>query len=563
LPYNPDSFVILIYPVEEMEPLDIVVSQMQELWYDIQFKTSDRFIFVVTGYFVEMDIFQSIIHYLWLQFKISNLVIMITRPDSQGCDVNEDMYGSVNTTNIDIFSWFPYKGDDCADNFDVVLMDQCGCENIDTDLHNVSLFTNKIPNKFAGCPATAYLEDVAPYVMLTDNFTDLDGRTVLRFSGIVVKYLSLVTEALNLRLKYCAPQEDCGDEYSEPSIIVFVGFNVLTKRNFNQRGITIPYIFDTVKWFVPCAKPALRMDKIMNLFSSSIWITMLLVILLIALVFWSSVRLLLGAVLKESYGYRTVVHCLYNVWCVFMGVSVPEMPKTWRVRALFVLFVWYTFAMSTIFGSFFTSFLVSPGYVPRISTLNDLNQSDLKHGMNKFVYNHLSDVNYMDNVSLKLDVLYCADPDACMERTFTQSDTTFVATTFMAQYVASKVGKTTGKILVCSLDEYVFSSNAVITFNREHPVTERFNTVIRRCIEAGLGDKYWSDLLFNLTLQNMRNSEESDCQNCSVDYFVFSLSHLRVAFIALGFGYVLSVAVFVAELICNWLSKRRTVTVIT
>jgi hypothetical protein len=94
-----------------------------------------------------------------------------------------------------------------------------------------------------------------------------------------------------------------------------------------------------------------------------------------------------------------------------------------------------------------------------------------------------------------------------------------------------------------------------------HPVIDKFNVVIRRCIEAGLGDKYWSDLIFNLTLQSMRNSKESDCQACNDEYFVFSLSHLRVAFIALGFGYVLSVAVFVAELVCNWISKRRTVTV--
>jgi hypothetical protein len=44
-------------------------------------------------------------------------------------------------------------------------------------------------------------------------------------------------------------------------------------------------------------------------------------------------------------------------------------------------------------------------------------------------------------------------------------------------------------------------------------------------------------------------------------YFVFSLTHVRVEFIVLGFGYVLSVAVFVAEFICKWFFKRRTVTV--
>jgi hypothetical protein len=94
-----------------------------------------------------------------------------------------------------------------------------------------------------------------------------------------------------------------------------------------------------------------------------------------------------------------------------------------------------------------------------------------------------------------------------------------------------------------------------------HPVIESFNVAIRHCFEAGLGDKYWSDLQFNLTLQNMRESEETDCQTCSDMYFVFALTHLRVAFVVLGFGHVLSVAVFVAELICKWLSKRWKVTV--
>jgi hypothetical protein len=59
----------------------------------------------------------------------------------------------------------------------------------------------------------------------------------------------------------------------------------------------------------------------------------------------------------------------------------------------------------------------------------------------------------------------------------------------------------------------------------------------------------------------MRKLEETNCQACSDMYFVFSLTHLRVAIIVLGFGYVLSVSVFVAELICKSLSKRRAVTV--
>jgi hypothetical protein len=216
--------------------------------------------------------------------------------------------------------------------------------------------------------------------------------------------------------------------------------------------------------------------------------------------------------------------------------------------------------MSTIFQSFFISFIVSPGYDHRISSLDDLNNSGLKYGSYIYGDEYLRHAGYVEHDSLNLDRYECANPEKCMERVFTESDTTFMSTTFHAQYVASRIGKTPDKNLLCSLDENIFSSMFVMNFQKGHPVIDSFNIVIRRCIETGLGVKYWSELYFNLTLQNMRNHEDSNCQACSDMYFVFSLAHLRLAFLVLGFGFVLSIAVFVAELICNWLSKRRTVT---
>jgi hypothetical protein len=193
--------------------------------------------------------------------------------------------------------------------------------------------------------------------------------------------------------------------------------------------------------------------------------------------------------------------------------------------------------------------------------LNDLNHSGLKYGSNRFVDQQLRAIEYVEHDSLKLDRFECANAEKCLERVFTESDTTFVATTFRALYIAIHIGKTADKNQLCSLDEYIFPSIFVMYFHQGHPVIDSFNIVIRRCIEAGLGDKYLSDLHFNQTLQNMRKLEEFNCQACNDNYFVFSLTHLRVAFIVLGFGYVLSVAVFVAELICKWLSKRWTLTV--
>jgi hypothetical protein len=150
-----------------------------------------------------------------------------------------------------------------------------------------------------------------------------------------------------------------------------------------------------------------------------------------------------------------------------MGVPVPAMPRIYRARALFMLFVWYSFAMSTIFQSYFVSFLVSPGYVPRISSLNDLNHSGFKYASNIHVDQDLRDIEYVEHDRLKLDRFECADFKKCMERVFTESDTTFVATTFQAQYVASRNGKTSDKKQLCSLDENIYPSIFVTFFTKD------------------------------------------------------------------------------------------------
>jgi hypothetical protein len=304
LPYKPDSYVILTFPVMEIEPLRLLKSQVQALSFYVSFNTHARFIFVVTGSFENKIFFlNSVIQELWYSFTISNLVLMIPGRDSQGCDINEDMYGLVDTRNVVIYSWYPYKGNYCPNNFDAVLMDQCWSETVDTFLHNLSLFPNKIPHKFAGCRSTAHVIVIIPYVIITDNCTDSYGRTVFRFTEIVVKFLSLVAEVLNLSVNYGIIGKTSEDKPYKYPINVYAGSMNRNAFNFRWLDGTILYIFDTFKWLVPCPKSSLRFDRILSLFSSSVWFTMLLVIFLTALVFWSSVKMLLVAVMKEPYGY--------------------------------------------------------------------------------------------------------------------------------------------------------------------------------------------------------------------------------------------------------------------
>ena len=78
--------------------------------------------------------------------------------------------------------------------------------------------------------------------------------------------------------------------------------------------------------------------------------------------------------------YKSLSHCLYNAWTVFIGVSVPQQPTSSSVRVFFFLYVCFCFAISTVFQAFFVSYLVEQKYEGKLETLDDLLDSDLVYG---------------------------------------------------------------------------------------------------------------------------------------------------------------------------------------
>jgi hypothetical protein len=421
---------------------------------------------------------------------------------------------------------------------------------------NEPLFPNKIPNNLLGCPIKVSAVDIAPYVMLTENYTEKGGNTVYKFRGLEIEYLLLVSEALNLTIDYhlFEDKETFGDRVvsglADVSDISDVSIGRMG-RDFNDYAdITIPFIFDAVKLYVPCPKPAIRTDKVMGMFSPSVWFTMAVVIILTTLVFWRTSNGPVCAV-TESHTYRTVLHCAYNVWSAFLGVSVSQMPRTTKLRMLFFIFVCYSFAVNTVFQAIFTTFLVAPGYGRRITSFDELLHSDLMYGRDITMETALEALSINDHKRLTLASFICPNHVTCLQRLFTKGDITTMSLKIDAEYVFSyKVFAQSRNIMLCSVDDIILPMRTVMCLTKGHPLLDRFNAVIRRSMETGLVEKYWSELNFNLQLQNLEKFKDTECELCSNMYFVFSLSHLRAAFIVLGFGYVSSV-VFLLEMCCS------------
>jgi hypothetical protein len=118
-----------------------------------------------------------------------------------------------------------------------------------------------------------------------------------------VKFISLVAEVLNLTLNYRICGESCRVGEYRYTINVIADFRHMNLYSIKSYDTTISYLFDTLIWFVPCPKSALKFDKILSLFNYSVWFTMLLVIFCLLLCF----RVQLNCSLELSLMSHTVI----------------------------------------------------------------------------------------------------------------------------------------------------------------------------------------------------------------------------------------------------------------
>ena len=66
------------------------------------------------------------------------------------------------------------------------------------------------------------------------------------------------------------------------------------------------------------------------------------------------------------------------MWAVSLGVTVTTMPRTPSLRSLFLAWVCFSVAFSTVFQDFLTTFLIDSGYKRPIRNLDELFASGVK-----------------------------------------------------------------------------------------------------------------------------------------------------------------------------------------
>jgi len=223
---------------------------------------------------------------------------------------------------------------------------------------------------------------------MRENYTQNDGRISYKLTGLSVEILKFVCEKMNLKIfhppslnleldSFVKEIADVEGDLSDILTGVLPLIPVIVTSSFDA---TIPYKHVNLMTPIYCPKATLGTEKVLTTFSLSVWLTMGVVLLLTAAVFWCAGNGPYRSVCHETHTYRSLSHCFYNASAVFVGMSVLQQPRTSSLRVFFFLFVCFCIAINIVFQAFFVSYLVEPTYDKKLETLDELLDADVVYG---------------------------------------------------------------------------------------------------------------------------------------------------------------------------------------
>jgi hypothetical protein len=296
---------------------------------------------------------------------------------------------------------------------------------------------------------------------------------------------------------------------------------------------TFPYFSVKLNWYVPCPKSRSRLQRISHIFSPSVWVSIVVVLLLVTVVSWC-----LANQSNDIRSYTTMSSALYNIWAVTVGVSVTSTPRSLRLMFLFVVFVLYCSAISTVFQTFLTSVLVDPGYENHLTSLDEILDSGMEFGFDEYTKIYFSLSSDLRHKEFSERAEKCSNYEVCIDRIRETGNFAAFVPMWFVQYYTNIINDHSS---VCLLNDDGYDLNFITTYvQKDNLFLEFINKYIAIFIESGIIDKFLRNSLF-VPKFTRSNTDATD------EYFVFTLSHLRIAFYILFFGHSLSFLLFLCE----------------
>jgi len=117
------------------------------------------------------------------------------------------------------------------------------------------------------------------------------------------------------------------------------------------------------------------------------------------------------------------------------------MPRSWKVRIFFLIYVCYCFAMSTVFQAFFVSYLVEPGYGEKTASFQELLDSNFNCGFIASVEFGMETMEFSDHLQFPLTRrVDCSIPKTCVMRMISDGDVATMSSSQYVNYIFNELG---------------------------------------------------------------------------------------------------------------------------
>ena len=342
--------------------------------------------FVVAGANNYSMLQQTAIFDYFSQLRIYNCIIVSQLHDVMAIDHSKKK--NVNDVDTDIklgvYTWFPYQSSDrCTEVNDITLLDSWLTSAHSQFTKKTDLFPIKIRNSFNGCPMKAVVRD--GNASLTTSYRIVNVSSESDIKGMEMDLLRIILKQMNMTFVYVpTPKGFELDEGSVNNLVsamnakeAYIALGAVEKNllYYTPFDFTNSYVTSRIRWYVPCPVKYPRWSSFFRILSGELWI-----VLIISIVFTAISTTLCGkySCTSEWQGYKTMTSSLTKVWAVILGVAVSTMPRTPSLRSLFLAWVCFSLAFSTVIQAFLTTFLIDSGYNPPIENMDGLFASGIK-----------------------------------------------------------------------------------------------------------------------------------------------------------------------------------------
>lgn len=539
---------------QDDEVLDSIIEQLNMLERRKTWNFKARFIVVasVAENVSLQRLGNRIFKVMWKKYSIMNVLLIITAINFK-TDDTANLAPKINDSQVELqlYTWLPYTSHAYCEDLKVALIDKWTSKR--EFAFKAQLFPEKVPKTFHGCKSKVTTFIYPPAVTKTPD---------LKYTGLELKYLTIVFKKLNLTVEYNEIPYIFKSHYQQfyyaisklqpasldmsVGILPFGGINVSAES-------TRSYFDFKLKWYVPCPEHASRWRSFYQFFSLNVWMCFCLFIVLAVITMWLLARYSTKFSIRESTNYMTIMNCAYNVWAITIGISAHEKPVSNSLRMFFVVWVWYSLALTTVYQAYFVGFIVNPGFEKSLSTLNDILESGIEYGFT----NDMDNIQFSDPTYdiIKKNRTTCQSIFKCLERVIRHKNFSTIADDFHVQYVSTRLLFYNIHIPICSLPNDIMRYSISTYMAKGNPLLYKFNEILKYLIEAGLFDKWNRDFLSNTRLAGQRidnddtNFEEIFQNNFFGDNLSYSLVHLQVVFFILLFGHAFGILVLVGEIL--------------